>query len=169
MFEGRFHEDRSVCYLYNTYHGNADQNIAHKVDMLVKGKGVYKYLYDKVSANIATNRNTRSHGIDKVDECDEILELHQRYFLGERYASDGYFTKEMLSASTKARTKDKVMGRDIIDMALNLIFNLKKSMAFGEEKLNGGELPLRMTWDDHYVYMSTLGDKLSEEISRYTD
>ena len=41
-------------------------------------------------------------------------------------------------------------------------------MAFSKEKLDGGQLPLGMTWDNLYAHLYTLGDALSNETSQYT-
>jgi len=41
-------------------------------------------------------------------------------------------------------------------------------MAFGNVKLNSGNLHLVTTWDDLYAHLYTLGDGLSKETHRYT-
>jgi len=72
-------------YVYNAYHRNADQNVVSKVEILVNGNAVYKYLNDRAPLSIVMNRYKRSHNNDKVDERGEILKLHRQYALGERY------------------------------------------------------------------------------------
>ena len=106
-------------YIYNAYHGNTDRNIVPQVEMLIEGKNIYKYLYNKVPTNIVTSRNTRSYDNEEVDNCGKILELYLTYSLGERYVLGEYFTMLMMLAPTKARITEKVTGRYIVDVALN--------------------------------------------------
>lgn len=42
-------------------------------------------------------------------------------------------------------------------------------MTFEEKKLDGGQLPSGMTYDDLYAYLYTLGDAISKEATRYDD
>ena len=71
--------------------------------------------------------------------------LKSRFSLANKWIGGVHFTVESLSAPTKDRPTEKITGRNIYDLAMATIHNIKKAMAVADEFLNNGDLPSGQT------------------------
>ena len=106
--------------------------------------------YSPQKVTNVTNRDTQQTCADI--NCD-LLVLKTRFSLSNHYIAGVHFTVNSLSAPTKARPMDKITGRNIYDLAMSTIRNIKKAMAVTDEFLNNGDLPSGQTWDDLYHHL----------------
>ena len=142
-------------------------DITSQAELLVRGQGSYKHLFDIVPAEQVTNRNTEQHENVNIDDSGHALVLKTSYSNGDQYISGEHFSVKSISVPMKARINEKVTGRYLADLDMLAMRHLKKAIAFAEEHLNDGKLPSVTTWDDLYAHLFSLGNNISKEKSRY--
>lgn len=152
-------------FCYNAFHGNEEKNICSQIQLLVTGQGRYGDLYDTEEVGQVTNRDTQQ---SSADTGGELLVLKSRFSWSNKWIAGVHFTVESLSAPTKARPTEKITGRNIYNLAMATIRNIKKAMAVADEFLNNGDLPSGQTWDNLYHHLYEKGDDISKEKAGYT-
>ena len=154
-------QDDQFKFCFNYFHGNDDQNIVSQVDLLLRGYRYHKQLYDIEKSPLVTDRDTAD--ATESTAPDDIYVLKQRYSTSHmRFVRGKHFNKESLSAPTKARLKERVTGRNIYDLALQMIRNLKKASALADEWLDTeGNVPSGKTWEDLYDHVLSKSNDIS--------
>ena len=115
-------------FMFNCFHGNNDKNIVSQIQMLLCGGGVYENLYTRENPCTITDRNTGTDDTVNTNDAGVILVLKSRYSNNKRYVAGINFTIDSLSSPTKKRLGEKITGRNIYDLALATIKNIKKAM-----------------------------------------
>ena len=128
-------------------------------------------LYDTEVGEMITDRNetlpVKDTDLDTDLDNENLLVLKKRYSKGHaRYVHGVHFTKEYLSCPTKTRLKEKVTGRNIYDLAMTVIRNVKNTGAVAEKWLDDGKtLPSGKSWDDLYDHVISKSSKIFNEKS----
>ena len=156
-------------FCYNAFHGNKDRNISSQVDLLLQGHRYYSLLYDIKSKGQVTDRDAN------VNQNPTPDNNHTEFVIKEHFGGNGscfvkgkHFNKESLVAPTKARKNEKVTGRNILDLALTVIQNVKKGCAMADEFMDNGQLPSGKSWDDLYQHILSRSGEISKERGPYT-
>ena len=152
-------------FCFNTFHGNEEKNISSQIKLVLDGHGRYSELYDKEAPPTITDRNTQNASGN--DDCN-ILVLKARFNEGNRFVAGTNFNIATLSAPTKKRITELISGRNIYDLAMTALRNIKKALALAGEWLNDGDLPSGQSWDDLYLHLFEKGCEISKEKSGYT-
>ena len=144
-------------FLYNSFHGNEDKNMSSQIGLLMEGRGVYCNLYVEIpNTTQITDKNHQSPPNKIASGAKPSLMLHSRFCHdGCQYIVGKHFNIQTLSSPAKTKLDEKITGRNIYDLAIITLRNLKKATAFAEEWLNGGDLPSGNTWDDLYSHLIT--------------
>ena len=163
-------QDDQFVFCFNAFHGNTEKNIISQVSLLLKGHKVYKCLYDTEEGEQVTDRDSSVPADIANDDDGKLFILKKRYSGGaSTYVRGVHFNTESLSCPTKARLSEKVRGRNIFDLALTLVRNLKKAGAIADQWLDdGGNLPSGRTWDDLYDHVASKTIEISGEKHYYT-
>ena len=145
-----------------------------QMKLLFSGHRYYRNLSDvkkspQVTDRITRSASTRSAPLSESDQNGSIFVLNQRYAKHNvQFVRGQHFTKESLSAPTKARIDQEITGRNVLELTQSTLGNLKKAIAFADEFLDSGSLPSGKNWDDLYDYLLEKIEELSKEKSGYT-
>ena len=153
-------EIEKCTFAYNAFHGNAEKNYTSQIRLLFEAHGKYASLY-KEEFFVLTDRNHQNDD-DQSNKAFVVKSLFSKVDDISNYTANVNFTIESLSAPTKSKLKEKITGRNIIDLASTALKNLKKAIAIVQEFLLDGELPSGTTWDDLYQFVLSKNNEIHD-------
>lgn len=90
---------------------------------MVLGHGQYSQLYDMEKVSNVTNRDTQQKC---ANNSGDLRVLQEGFPLSDLVVAGVYFKVGSLSTPTKARAIEKIIWRNVCDLAMTAIHNIKK-------------------------------------------
>ena len=168
LLQDSMKQDDQWRFIFNCFHGNEDRNIMSQIQSLLSGFGTYSSLYNKENPVQVTDRDTQSADAVYADVDDYVLVLKDCFSEDQRYIAGRNFTIDSLSSPTKKRMNEKITGRNIYDLAMSTIKNVKKAMAIADEWLQDGKIPSGACWEDLCQHIISETHLISSKKSVYT-